>query len=177
MQWKHFGNLISEQLAHTRSHCLKGIRIWSYSGPYFPTFGLNMETYFVSQYSVRMRENTDQNNSEYGHFFCSELPNPLSHTGQRLIKYQFNLLSATAVIFIERECLAPTGYIRTSNSFLSLTASWAFEKRSQKFYSDIAFDNSFSSMNAFCSFIYRFEDMKGWARSIPCLEYIHAYFP
>ena len=31
-------------------HCVKSVRIWSYSGPY----------------SVRMRENTDQNNSEYG---------------------------------------------------------------------------------------------------------------
>ena len=44
--------------------CLvKIVRIWSYSGPYFPAFGLN-----ISPYSVRMRENTDQNNSEYGHF-------------------------------------------------------------------------------------------------------------
>ena len=33
-------------------HCVKSIRIRSYSGPY----------------SVRMRENTDQNNSEYGLF-------------------------------------------------------------------------------------------------------------
>ena len=30
-----------------------------FSGPHFPAFGL---------YSVRMRENTDQKNSEYGHF-------------------------------------------------------------------------------------------------------------
>ena len=22
-------------------HCVKNVRIWSYSGPYFPTFGLN----------------------------------------------------------------------------------------------------------------------------------------
>ena len=34
------------------SHCVKRVRIRSYSVPY----------------SVRMRENTDQNNSEYGHF-------------------------------------------------------------------------------------------------------------
>ena len=33
-------------------HCVKSVRMRSYSGPY----------------SVRMRENTDQNNSEYGHF-------------------------------------------------------------------------------------------------------------
>ena len=35
----------------------------------FSTFGLNTERY--SLYSVRMRENTDQNNSEYGHFSLS----------------------------------------------------------------------------------------------------------
>ena len=33
-------------------HCVKSVRIRSYSGPYFPAFGLN----------------TLQNNSEYGHF-------------------------------------------------------------------------------------------------------------
>ena len=35
---------------------MKGVRIWSYSGPY----------------SIRMRENMDQNNSEYGHFLRSD---------------------------------------------------------------------------------------------------------
>ena len=44
--------------------CVKSVRIRDYSGPHFPTFGLNTE-----RYSVRMRENTDQNNSEYEHFF------------------------------------------------------------------------------------------------------------
>ena len=33
-------------------HYAESVRIRSYSGPYFPAFGLN----------------TDQNNSEYGHF-------------------------------------------------------------------------------------------------------------
>ena len=36
-------------------HCVKSVRIMSYSGPY----------------SVRMRDNADQNNSEYGHFLRS----------------------------------------------------------------------------------------------------------
>ena len=40
------------------NHCVKSIRIWSYSGPY----------------SVQMQENTDQNNSEYSHFSCNESP-------------------------------------------------------------------------------------------------------
>ena len=39
-----------------------------FSGPYFPAFGLNTERYL---YSVRIRENADQKNSEYGHFSIS----------------------------------------------------------------------------------------------------------
>ena len=30
------------------NHCVKSVRIRSYSGPYFPAFGLNMERYSVS---------------------------------------------------------------------------------------------------------------------------------
>ena len=30
------------------SHCVKSVRIRSYSGPYFPAFGLNTERYGVS---------------------------------------------------------------------------------------------------------------------------------
>ena len=37
-------------------HCVKSVHIWSYSGPY----------------SVRMRENTDQDNSKYGHISRSD---------------------------------------------------------------------------------------------------------
>ena len=54
-------------------HCVKSVPIRSYSGPYFPAFRRNSKRYFlslrsISPYSVRMRENTDENNSEYGHF-------------------------------------------------------------------------------------------------------------
>ena len=49
---------------------LKKICIWSYSGPHFPVFGLNTER--KCGILVRMRENADQNNSEYGHFSRSE---------------------------------------------------------------------------------------------------------
>ena len=48
------------------SYCVKSVYIRSYSGLYFPSFGLNTE-----RYSVRMRENTYQNNSEYGQFLRS----------------------------------------------------------------------------------------------------------
>ena len=30
------------------THCVKSVRIWSYSGPFFPAFELNTETYKVS---------------------------------------------------------------------------------------------------------------------------------
>ena len=39
--------------------CVKNVRIRSYSGPHFYTFGQNTERYV-------MRENADQNNSECG---------------------------------------------------------------------------------------------------------------
>ena len=44
-------------------HCVKSIRIRSFSGPYFSAFG---------PYSVWMRKNTDQKNSEYEHFSRSD---------------------------------------------------------------------------------------------------------
>ena len=47
-------------------HCVKSVRYRCFSGLYFPAFGLN------SPYSVRLRENTDQKNSKYGHFSCSD---------------------------------------------------------------------------------------------------------
>ena len=33
---------------HKQHHCVKSVRIRSYSDPYFPAFGLNTERYFVS---------------------------------------------------------------------------------------------------------------------------------
>ena len=48
--------------------CVKSVRIRSYSGLYYPAFGLHT----ISPYSVKMWENTDQNNPEYGHFLRSD---------------------------------------------------------------------------------------------------------
>ena len=54
------------------SHCMKNVHIRSYSGPHFSAFGLHTERYSVSlRIQVRMRENADQNNSEYGHLLRS----------------------------------------------------------------------------------------------------------
>ena len=44
------------------NHCVKGVRILSCSGPHFPAFVLNLR---ISPYSVRMRENANQNDSKY----------------------------------------------------------------------------------------------------------------
>ena len=46
--------------------------MWSFSGPYFPVFGLNnVDLLRESPYSVQMRENTDQKNSVFGQFLRS----------------------------------------------------------------------------------------------------------
>ena len=52
-------------IKNRKIHCVKSVRIWSYSGPYFPVFN-------ISPYSIRMRENADQYISEYGHFLRSD---------------------------------------------------------------------------------------------------------
>ena len=53
-------------------HCLKRVRNRSFSGLYFPAFGLNRNRYSVSlrisPYSVQMWEDIDQKNSRYVHF-------------------------------------------------------------------------------------------------------------
>ena len=72
--------------------CVQIVRVWSYSGPPFPVFGLNTE---------RRRENTDQSNCEYG---------DLLRSVQFVINYRF---TGTAeqyrpqnyVLFILREHL------------------------------------------------------------------------
>ena len=61
------------------THCVKSVRIRSYSGPYFPALGLNTDRYEVCD-DVRIRENTDQNNSEYKHFSRSDNHNVDGHS-------------------------------------------------------------------------------------------------
>ena len=57
-----------------------------FSGPYFPAFGLNTERYCISPHSVRMRENTDQKNSVFGHYSRSDI---LEKNSNRLRKICF----------------------------------------------------------------------------------------
>ena len=72
-----------------------GIR--SFSGPYFPSFGLNTKRYGVSlrkrygvsPYAVRMRENTEQKNSEHGHFSRSVKHDPTLKSFMEIQKKHF----------------------------------------------------------------------------------------
>ena len=54
-------------------HCVKSARdselLWSTFSRIWLEYG---HISCISPYSVRMRENTDQNNSKYGHFLCSD---------------------------------------------------------------------------------------------------------
>ena len=53
-------------------HCVRSVRIWSFSGPYFPTFRLS-----ISPYLVRMRENTYQKNTFTDTFHAVHFSKPL----------------------------------------------------------------------------------------------------
>ena len=50
--------------------CLCSELLWSVFSRIQTEYG---ETLLISPYSVRLRENTDQKNSEYGHFLHSEV--------------------------------------------------------------------------------------------------------
>ena len=70
---------------------MKIVRIWSFSGRFFPAFELNMQRYgrSISPYVGRIRENTDQKKYEYRYFSRSDIPdggtkqllNPFHATG------------------------------------------------------------------------------------------------
>ena len=75
-------------------HYLKSVRIRSYSGPYFPSFELN----------------TNENNSEYGHFLCSvsELfSSDVSLRGQ--YKYIAFIIFLFRILIISHKMLIITG--------------------------------------------------------------------
>ena len=52
-------------------YSVKRIRIWSYSGPHFPAFGLNTERYSVCEslhHEIEYRKIRTRNNFVFGHF-------------------------------------------------------------------------------------------------------------
>ena len=55
-----------EVLTFRDKHCVKSVRIWSFSGPYFPTFPLNTERYGASLHVQ----------SECGNMRIRKTPNP-----------------------------------------------------------------------------------------------------
>ena len=76
----------------SKIYYVKSVRFWSYSSPHFPAFGLNMERY--APYSVRIWDNADQTNSEYGHFLRSDIWG----TWWNLVKFTLNLSSLGSLI-------------------------------------------------------------------------------
>ena len=64
-----------------QKHCVKTVRIRSYSGPHFPPIfphldWIRRDTEYLSVFSPnegKCGKNVDQNNSEYGHFLRSEI--------------------------------------------------------------------------------------------------------
>ena len=71
-------------------HCVKSVRIRSFSGPYFPTFGLN----------------TDHKNSEYGHFLRGVTSHNflLCHNFCRFFHFFFFLCFLLQLYFIFSFC-------------------------------------------------------------------------
>ena len=69
--WLLLNRSIIEVVGFGTKHCVKKCPYSEFSCTYFPVFGLNMERYYLSIF-IRMRENTGQKNSEYGHFSRSK---------------------------------------------------------------------------------------------------------
>ena len=88
-------------------HCVKSVHIRSYSGPYFPTFGLNKERYRVSiriesycgkiQIPTRITLNTDTFYAVYSRFIFAEYQK----------RYLSKLIEDTS------SCCAKLGLLRT----------------------------------------------------------------
>ena len=101
---------ISTHFYHKQHHCVKSVNIRSYSGPYFPAFGLNTERYGILVLLSPDARSKDQNNSEYGHFLRGACD---AHTLQSAFPY---LEHDTSVHKELHEIL--TLYLMTSLKFL-----------------------------------------------------------
>ena len=89
------------------THCVNGVPIWNF---FWSVFFRIWTEYFVilriSPYSVRMRENADQKNSEYGHFLRSV---PDAHFGP----YQTSIMKyfAKAVNYFKCQLILQKSFI------------------------------------------------------------------
>ena len=82
-------------------HCMKSVRIRSYFGRIFCIRTEYRKILSISPYTVQMRENTDQNNSEYGHFLCCECMLGLwtCFVLFRKVRISLNLAAILVIIF------------------------------------------------------------------------------
>ena len=73
------GSIVKIKINENSLHCVKSVRIRSYSGPHFSHIFPHLDwirrgaSYLsvLSPNSGKRRKNTDQNNSKYWHFLCS----------------------------------------------------------------------------------------------------------
>ena len=98
-QWKYGRGFKFAAISH-KLKCMKSVSIRSFSGPYFPIFKLNTETYSVSlpiqsecgkivrisPYLERMRENTDQKKLHIWTLFTHKLSANILRTCTKLIQ-------------------------------------------------------------------------------------------
>ena len=103
-------------------HCVKSIRIWCFSSPYFPAFEFNTERFSVS---LRIQSECDQKNSEYWHFSRSD----------KLVK-----LNVLVQLYI-KSCIASTpGMRKASKSILNAFIATGI----------IGFITNYMSVDIFC---------------------------
>ena len=75
-----FSNTLGKKCLYSELFCSTFSRIWAEHG----------EIRSISPYSVRMRENVEQNNSEYGHFLGSESQTSWSCWRSSFTRYNLN---------------------------------------------------------------------------------------
>ena len=69
------------------THCVKSVQIWSFSGPYFPVFGLNTEIYSINlRMRSKYRKIRSRKNSVFGHFSCSDFAVNVSEVYSKLFQ-------------------------------------------------------------------------------------------
>ena len=72
--------------------CVKSVRIWSFSGPHF-LYSDEYKGIWSIPYSIQIRKNLDQKNSEYGHFPRSVWYRIINPTWQTNVMSLLNLFT------------------------------------------------------------------------------------
>ena len=68
-----FQDTLNIQLHKQEDHCVKSVQVRSYSGPYFPIFGLDTEIFAVNVFiQSEYGKIQTRKNSVFGHFSRSE---------------------------------------------------------------------------------------------------------